>query len=75
MWIKVWVAGEMCEQSLTRANLSALEMNIAHVIKRYTDLSCLHTYLLTYLKIVETAVYIRSVAAVHSSLGAARATC
>jgi len=32
---------------LTRANLSALAMSIAHIIKRYTDV--LFTYLITYL--------------------------
>ena len=28
---------ELCDPSLTRANLSALEMTIAHNVKRYTN--------------------------------------
>jgi len=31
MWIDVWVADRtVCDPSLTRANLNALEINIAH---------------------------------------------
>jgi len=33
MWINVWVAGKLCDSSLTRANLSALEMSIVYIIK------------------------------------------
>jgi len=46
MWINVWVAGKLCDPSLTRANLSALGTSIVHIIKHYTDF--LSTYLLTY---------------------------
>jgi len=28
---------KLCDPSLTRANLSALEMSITHIIKRYTN--------------------------------------
>jgi len=38
MWTSVWIwQVKLCDPSLTRANLSALEMSIAHVIKRYTS--------------------------------------
>jgi len=35
----------VCDPSLTRANLSALEMSIAHTIKRYTKCPAYFTLL------------------------------
>ena len=46
MWINVWAVDKLSDPSLKRANLSALEVSVAHVIKRYTNV--LFTYLLTY---------------------------
>jgi len=51
MWINVWVAGKLCDVSLTHANLSTLHMSIEYITKRYTNvLFTLLTYLLTYLQ-------------------------
>jgi len=36
-WINMRVAGDLCDPSLTRANLSALEMSIAQITKCYTN--------------------------------------
>ena len=47
MWINEWVAGKnLCDPSLIRANLSALEMSISHIIKHYTNV--LFTVYFTY---------------------------
>jgi len=43
MWINVWV--KLCDPSLTRANLSAFEISIAHIIKHYANI--LFTYLVS----------------------------
>jgi len=43
-WTYGWQV-KLCDPSLTCANLSALEMSIAHVIKRYTNV--MFTYLLS----------------------------
>jgi len=38
MWTSVWIwQVKLCDPSLTRANLTALEMSIEHVMKRYTN--------------------------------------
>ena len=61
IWINVWVAPwqvKLCDLSSTRVNLSALEMSISHIIKRYAN--ALFTYLLTYLlACIQTAVACR----------------
>jgi len=58
MWINVWAVDTLSDPSLKRANLRALEVSVAHVIKRYTNV--LFTYLLTYLlAIVSSAGYCR----------------
>jgi len=45
---------KLCDPSSTRANLSALEMSIAHIIKRYTNV--LFTYLLTHFQCIRGCV-------------------
>ena len=37
MWINVWGQVKLCDPSLTRANLSTLEIRIARIIKRSTN--------------------------------------